>query len=73
MNNDIMAEYYLNEAYYIDRNKIGEVDNVKLFQRGENEYPKYSVHGLKVRSSHTAKELSKLKVGEIYKEYKRVL
>jgi len=72
INNDFMAEHYLRLAYYIDESKIGEIDNVKLFQRDKKEYPKYSVHGLKVRSSHTAKALSELKVGESYQNYTRV-
>ena len=72
MNNDYMAEFYLEKAYYIDLKDKGKIDNVKLYQRGINEYPKYSVHGLKVKSSHTARALSELKVGESYKDYKRV-
>lgn len=72
MNNDYMAEFYLEKAYYIDTKDKNKVDNIKLYQRGEKEYPKYSVHGLKVKSSYTARALSELNVGESYKDYKRV-
>lgn len=66
------ADVYLEKAYYIDLTKKGEKDNVKLYQRGVKEWPKYSVYGLKVRGEHTAKMLSELNVGEKYEQYLRV-
>ena len=72
-NKGYLADIYLDKAYYIDESRKGEKDNVKLFTRDNKPYPKFSVHGLKVRSRHTAEKLSTLNVGQRYLNYTRVL
>lgn len=65
-----MTEFYLKLAYYVNGNNYD--DGIKLFNRDNREYPKYSIYGLKVRSENMAKKLASLEIGESYERYKRI-
>lgn len=51
---------------------ISEKLFIALHLKG-NDGPKYSIYGLRVSNKTKLKELAKLKVGEIYDTYQRVL
>lgn len=66
-----MTEYYLKLAYYINGENYN--NGIKLFNRDNKEYPKYSIYGLSIRSEYMAKKLASLDVGESEGKYKRIV